>query len=95
MHLIKIHVIARLSSKNTKPTITMAPINDTITAAETINEEIYDEKVKGADAVFAYANATATLLNDETNKLLLRKIDTRVLPWLYGLYILQYIDKGV
>ena len=73
----------------------MAPINDTITAAENMNDEIYDEKVKGADAVFAYANASATPLTDETNKLLLRKIDTRVLPWLCGLYILQYIDKGV
>ncbi|KAJ4359601.1 uncharacterized protein N0V89_000156 [Didymosphaeria variabile] len=50
---------------------------------------------KGADKMAAYANATATPIDDETNKQLLRKIDLNILPWLCVLYILQYPDKGV
>jgi ACS family allantoate permease-like MFS transporter len=73
----------------------MAPVNDGISVMENAHDEIYNEKVKGADAVFAYANAEAVPVDDETNRRLLRKIDTRVLPWLCGLYILQYLDKGV
>ena len=59
------------------------------------DEEVYEEKAKGADAVFAYANAEATPLDEATNRRLLRKIDVHVLPWLCGLYMLQYMDKGV
>jgi len=73
----------------------MAPTVDPISVIQNGNDEIYDEKVKGADAVFAYANAEAIPLDEATNKKLLRKIDTRVLPWLCGLYMLQYLDKGV
>lgn len=51
---------------------------------------------KGADALLAYAHQAASVALDEaTNKRLLRKIDTRILPWLCCLYILQYLDKGV
>ncbi|KAI1849521.1 hypothetical protein JX265_013636 [Neoarthrinium moseri] len=51
---------------------------------------------RGADALLAYADPSgAVYLDEATNQRLLWKIDTRVLPWLCGLYILQYLDKGV
>ncbi|KAK6069353.1 MFS allantoate [Seiridium cupressi] len=51
---------------------------------------------KGADALLAYADHPgAIVLDDTTDRRLLRKIDRNVLPWLCGLYILQYLDKGV
>lgn len=51
---------------------------------------------RGADALLAYVNPTGAVVIDEaTNRRLVRKIDTHVLPWLCGLYILQYLDKGV
>lgn len=62
---------------------------------DNVTDELYDEKLKGADIVFAYANAEATSIDAETDKRILRKIDTKVLPWLCGLYVLQYLDKGV
>ena len=48
-----------------------------------------------ADGVLKYANAEAVEVDEATNKRLARKIDLHVLPWLCGLYILQYLDKGV
>jgi ACS family allantoate permease-like MFS transporter len=66
-----------------------------ISVIESGKDAVYTEKVKGADLAFEYANAEAIPLDDATNKRLLRKIDLRVLPWLCGLYILQYLDKGV
>lgn len=51
---------------------------------------------KGADALLAYVDQTdAVVLDEATNRRIVRKIDTHVLPWLCGLYILQYLDKGV
>lgn len=52
-------------------------------------------KAKGADAAFAYASIEALTIDEATNKRLLRKIDSHVLPWLCTLYVLQYLDKGV
>lgn len=49
----------------------------------------------GADAALKYASAIAVSIDDELNARLLRKIDLHVLPWLCGLYVLQYLDKGV
>lgn len=72
-----------------------ATIGPEISPAEAVEDEVYEQKVKGADAVFAYANAEATPLDEATNAHLLRKIDLHVLPWLCGLYMLQYMDKGV
>jgi hypothetical protein len=66
-----------------------------ISPAQAIEDDAYEEKVKGADGVFAYANVEATPLDEATNARLLRKIDVHVLPWLCGLYMLQYMDKGV
>ncbi|KAH8650027.1 major facilitator superfamily domain-containing protein [Xylariales sp. PMI_506] len=51
---------------------------------------------KGADALLSYVAPSGTIqLDQETDRRLLRKIDTRILPWLCGLYVLQYLDKGV
>jgi ACS family allantoate permease-like MFS transporter len=51
--------------------------------------------VKGVDKAYAYASVETIEIDEKTNKYLLRKIDTHVLPWLLGLYILQYLDKGM
>lgn len=51
--------------------------------------------VKGVDKAYAYASVEAIEIDAKTNRYLLRKIDTHVLPWLLGLYILQYLDKGM
>ncbi|KAH6652320.1 major facilitator superfamily domain-containing protein [Truncatella angustata] len=62
------------------------------------DRDVVTEKnaTKGADALLAYVdNSQPVVLDDETSRRLLRKIDTHVLPWLCGLYILQYLDKGV
>ncbi|KAI0124899.1 major facilitator superfamily domain-containing protein [Xylariales sp. AK1849] len=59
---------------------------------------IETEKVKGvegADQVLLYANDEAIEVPDDVNRRILRKIDWHIMPWLCGLYILQYIDKGV
>jgi len=53
------------------------------------------KEVKGADKVFGYASIEAITVTEKQNSHLLRKIDLRVLPWLCGLYVLQYLDKGV
>ncbi|KAF2811382.1 MFS transporter [Mytilinidion resinicola] len=52
------------------------------------------EELNG-DKYLAYANTNTIIIDEETNKKLCRKIDMNVLPWLCGLYILQYLDKGV
>jgi ACS family allantoate permease-like MFS transporter len=51
--------------------------------------------VKGVDKAYAYASVETIEIDEKTNRYLLRKIDTHVLPWLLGLYILQYLDKGM
>ena len=51
--------------------------------------------LKGADGVLQYASAEAVGIDKATNKRLLRTIDLHVLPWLCGLYVLQFLDKGV
>jgi hypothetical protein len=51
--------------------------------------------IKGVDKAFEYANSEAVSIDEKTNKYLLRKIDWNILPWLCGLYVLQYLDKGV
>ncbi|KAH8812394.1 major facilitator superfamily domain-containing protein [Xylogone sp. PMI_703] len=51
--------------------------------------------IKGVDKAYAYASTETIEIDEKTNKYLLRKIDTYVLPWLLGLYILQYLDKGI
>ncbi|KAI0162731.1 MFS transporter [Pestalotiopsis sp. NC0098] len=70
-----------------------------IAPVTTSNEhDISAEKsvAKGADALLAYVDHTdAVILDEATNRQIVRKIDTHVLPWLCGLYILQYLDKGV
>ncbi|KAK5133477.1 hypothetical protein LTR08_007719 [Meristemomyces frigidus] len=48
-----------------------------------------------ADGVLKYASAEAIEVDEATNKRLLKKIDLHVLPWLCGLYVLQFLDKGV
>ncbi|TFK56809.1 MFS transporter [Heliocybe sulcata] len=50
---------------------------------------------EGADTALEYASASAITIDDQLNRRLLRKIDLHVLPWLCGLYVLQYLDKGV
>lgn len=51
---------------------------------------------RGADALLAYVdNCQPIILDEATNRRLLKKIDRNVLPWLCGLYVLQYLDKGV
>jgi ACS family allantoate permease-like MFS transporter len=51
--------------------------------------------VKGVDKAYAYASVETIEIDEKTNRYLLRKIDTHILPWLLGLYILQYLDKGM
>lgn len=51
--------------------------------------------VKAADQVLEYANAEAIDVPDDVNRRILQKIDWHIMPWLCGLYVLQYIDKGV
>ncbi|KAH8895553.1 MFS transporter [Thozetella sp. PMI_491] len=59
-------------------------------------EGVMAEKTKGADALFSYLNQSGgAVLDEATDKRLLWKIDTHILPWLCCLYILQYLDKGV
>lgn len=70
-----------------------------IAPAETHDRDVENfmaEKEKGADALLTYIDHSGTaVLDDATNKRLLWKIDTHILPWLCCLYILQYLDKGV
>jgi hypothetical protein len=51
-----------------------------ISLVQVIEDDVYEEKGKGADAVFAYANAEATPIDEATDARLLRKID---LWWMY------------
>jgi MFS transporter, ACS family, allantoate permease len=67
----------------------------TATAADLGIQKAHIADVKGADGVLQYAGAEAIEVEDATNKRLLRRIDWHVLPWLCGLYVLQFLDKGV
>ena len=51
-----------------------------ISTATAVEDDVHDEKMKSAHVVFQYANAEATLLDDETNQRLLHKINLHVLP---------------
>lgn len=51
--------------------------------------------MKGVDKAYAYASSEAIEIDEKTSRYLLRKIDTYILPWLLGLYVLTYLDKGV
>ena len=53
------------------------------------------KELKGVDKAFRYASVDAISVTSEQDSRLLRKIDLCVLPWLCGLYVLQYLDKGV
>ncbi|OAL31255.1 hypothetical protein AYO20_08310 [Fonsecaea nubica] len=65
-------------------------------AAEELGLDVgHVKEIKGADGAYTYASAVALEIDEKTNKRLLRKIDWHVLPWLCGLYVLQYLDKGV
>ena len=74
---------------------------DPIAAASTADVETGDvadlkgTDIKGVDKAFVYASSEAISIDEKTNKYLLRKIDWHILPWLCGLYVLQYLDKGV
>lgn len=57
--------------------------------------ELKSTEAKGVDKAYAYASVDAILIDDKTNRRLLRKIDRHVLPWLLGLYVLQFLDKGM
>jgi hypothetical protein len=71
-------------------------LNQVRDRAEELGVEVgHVKELKGADKMFAYASADAIIINEETNKKLVRKIDRNVLPWLCVLYVLQYLDKGV
>jgi len=49
-----------------------------ISPAQAIEDDVYEEKVKGADAVFAYPNVEVIPLYEVINARLLRKIDFHV-----------------
>lgn len=51
--------------------------------------------IKAVDKAFEYASSDAISIDEKTNKYLLRKIDLHILPWLCGLYVLQFLDKGM
>ena len=48
----------------------------------------------GADAALQYASAERIVIDEATNKRLLRLTDWHILPWLCALYFMQYLDKG-
>lgn len=48
---------------------------------------------KGVDEAGAFADAHGIVVDPETNKRILRKIDFRLMPIMCGLYLLQYLDK--
>jgi ACS family allantoate permease-like MFS transporter len=58
-------------------------------------DDLKGADVKGVDKAYAYASVEAVEVDEKTNKYILRKIDTHILPWLLGLYVLQYLDKGM
>lgn len=49
---------------------------------------------KGADGALAYVQE-GLVLDKATDRRILRRIDRYILPWLMGLYFLQYLDKIV
>lgn len=75
---------------NAKPDTRLAA-----TAAELGVDSTHVAELKGADGALQYASEQVLEVDDATNKRILRKIDLHVLPWLCGLYILQFLDKGV
>ncbi len=83
--------VSNIDSKGDEPSITPA-------RTDVEQGHVGDLKVaaeKGVDKAYAYASAEAIEIDEKTNRYLLRKIDLHVLPWLLGLYILQYLDKGM
>lgn len=54
-----------------------------------------EKRTTGADVLLDYAAAAPFEIDEASNKRILWKIDTHILPWLCSLYIFQYLDKGV
>lgn len=50
--------------------------------------------LKSADKALAFVGSEVISIDEKTNKRIARKIDLHILPWLCGLYFLQYLDKG-
>lgn len=65
------------------------------TAAELGIDPGHVKELKGADGVLQYASQESIEIDEDTNRRILRKIDWHIMPWLCGLYVLQYLDKGV
>ena len=55
-----------------------------ISQPKLIEDDVYEEKVQGADAVFAYANVEVTPLDGVSKARLLRMIDLHVSPGYAG-----------
>lgn len=64
-------------------------------AAELGIDPSHVKELKGADDVLQYASQESIDIDSETNRRIVRKIDWHIMPWLCGLYVLQYLDKGV
>lgn len=64
-------------------------------AAELGIDTDHVKEIEGADEVLKYASLSSIEINESTNRAILRKIDLNIMPWLMGLYVLQYLDKGV
>ncbi len=58
-------------------------------------EQGKEVNVVGADAALKYAASETIVIDEATNKRLLRLTDWHILPWLCTLYFLQYLDKGM
>ncbi|EXJ91441.1 hypothetical protein A1O1_04553 [Capronia coronata CBS 617.96] len=52
------------------------------------------KNLKDADVALQYVyNVNATPIDAETDKRIRRTIDWHILPWMFGIYLLQYLDK--
>jgi ACS family allantoate permease-like MFS transporter len=58
-----------------------------------MEEGIFVKDIKGGDAALQYVTGEIIEIDPETDKRILSKIDWHLLPWMFGLYMLQYLDK--
>lgn len=60
---------------------------------ESIEDGVVKAIDKDADAALQFLSQGTIHIDEETDKRIRRTIDWHIMPWMFGIYMLQYLDK--
>lgn len=60
---------------------------------ESIEDGVMKPVGKDADAALQFLSQGAIHIDEATDKRIRRTIDWHIMPWMFGIYMLQYLDK--